>query len=477
AKMVPGLERAPDGRHYPTDGVGSSLAYGLEDAIRNVGADPTLASYQSWVAANPRRVLVGALFGQGIGHLDVGTTTEMDRPQHTWTLAFGVPGGGAYVVESKRDFDTGAIANWDSGEARIRGNNGVIPMDVHNLLPERPITLAQAQRFLRGAWGPAVVGREGYDPSQVWWGYPILSARFVLGGADSTDQRPQVTVYDGALQELGIARGKYWPSRAPGSDPGRWDRLLIGVDSGILSVGWSSSTWYNYEVPARAVDSLVHPSSPLASGGGAPAALADRLPLAGWAATSAFVLFLFAYFYPFLKFTGTGLLGAFPGYAKLHKSDLLNNKVREQMLQLIKADPGITPPQLQAHVQAGWSTVVYHLGVLEKNQLVSSLIDGRHKRFFPVGEIDHGKRGVVAALKNERTKQLYEIVLEEPGVIQKELIRRLGISQPSTMWHVKRLEAVGLLGHDKQKREVHYFANPKETLVGGYDPKAAVEVA
>lgn len=168
---------------------------------------------------------------------------------------------------------------------------------------------------------------------------------------------------------------------------------------------------------------------------------------------------------------------ALPGYAKLHKAELLNNKIRDQLLQLIKADPGITPPQLQAVVQAGWSTIVYHLGVLEKNQVVSSLIDGRHKRFFPVGGVDHSKRGQVAALKNERTPQLYEIVLEQPGTIQKELIQRLGISQPSTMWHIKRLESAGLMGHDKQGRQVHYFAQPRENLVEAYDPKAAVEVA
>ncbi|HLE48064.1 MAG TPA: hypothetical protein VI818_07185 [Candidatus Thermoplasmatota archaeon] len=69
------------------------------------------------------------------------------------------------------------------------------------------------------------------------------------------------------------------------------------------------------------------------------------------------------------------------------------------------------------------------------------------------------------------------MVPENPGAIQKELVRRLGVTQVAMVWHAKRLEAVGLLGHDKQGRKVHYFANPRETMVDGYDAKAAVEVA
>jgi predicted transcriptional regulator len=117
------------------------------------------------------------------------------------------------------------------------------------------------------------------------------------------------------------------------------------------------------------------------------------------------------------------------------------------------------------------------LGVLEKNQLVSSLVDGRHRRFFPVGGVDWTKRGQVAALKNDRTRTIYELIADDPGIIQGDLAGRVGISVPAAIWHLKRLEDTGLVGREKKGRKVHYFANEAEYVPQPYDPGEAVEVA
>jgi predicted transcriptional regulator len=194
------------------------------------------------------------------------------------------------------------------------------------------------------------------------------------------------------------------------------------------------------------------------------------------ASTSLLAVFLLVYFLPALKFVGAKGLLLVPGYAKLRKQDLLDNQIRDQILQVIRNDPGVHTTDLAERVDAGWGTTVYHLGVLEKNGLVSSLIDGRYHRFFPVGTVDFSARGQLAVMKNLRTKSIYELIAHDPGIVQESLARSIGISAPAAIFHLKRLEEVGMVGRVRKGRKVHYYANEKP-IPRSPAPRDSMEVA
>lgn len=55
--------------------------------------------------------------------------------------------------------------------------------------------------------------------------------------------------------------------------------------------------------------------------------------------------------------------------------------------------------------------------------------------------------------------------------------RRIGLSDPSTIWHLRRLESAGLVGRDKLGRKGHYYAVGPGSATAPYDERAAIEVA
>ncbi|HEX9815906.1 MAG TPA: helix-turn-helix domain-containing protein, partial [Candidatus Thermoplasmatota archaeon] len=222
---------------------------------------------------------------------------------------------------------------------------------------------------------------------------------------------------------------------------------------------------------------------PLSASSSSPLQPAEKAspPVAAWlgvgegviVATSLLAAFLTLYFFPLLKETGVKVALAVTAYAKLHKKELLNNQYRDRITTLVRAEPGITPSEHQTALGGDFKTIVYHLRVLERNKMVSSLVDGRHRRFFPTEQVSWGERGRLAALRNTKTRELYSLLLEEPGLAPKEISQRIGLSRPTVYWHVDRLERVGLVAHDKEAGRARFYpSDPNFRLAGDEAPGA-----
>ncbi|MBI2078268.1 MAG: winged helix-turn-helix transcriptional regulator [Euryarchaeota archaeon] len=466
------MERSGAEARAPADGTGFRSQYPLSEAIAAVEQDQGMVGFRQWRTQNPDSALVGFYYEFGAHRAFCMLLDTTSHRTASWMFAYMSRNGQGYVVATNKDPTAGTVQNTDFGRARFWTPN-LTDVNPFPQLPANPITIAAAEKEWDGLNLRQASPAGG--PNRISWGYYAACGVGPPYGdrIEWTQKRAYIDPDEQRLNRIFVDQFTGMEAQAAQG----YDRtgLFINVTSGAMMglIGESFET-DKYEMPQAFIGKLTGP------GGPGPASPRDQsisgVPLAAAVTGTLLGIFLVAYFYPLVKFAGAQTMALLPGYAKLEKGELLNNKIREGLVQLIKADPGITPPELQAHLQVGWTTIVYHLHVLERNKLVSSLIDGRHKRFFPVGEINHGKRGLIAALKNSRTKQLYEHILGQPGVIQKELVAGLGVSLPSTLWHIERLEKAGLVGHDKHGRKVHYYANPIESLVDRYDPTSAVEV-
>jgi DNA-binding transcriptional ArsR family regulator len=427
----PEAERQPG--WYPVDGSSAPLAYPLAEAMSSVASDAKLTGYTAWRQTHPGSRLAGASYAV-VGNQAQGETWA-------WRLRFATPDGQAYDVSSERSQASRVTINRDLGATRVT------PFAIADLATQ-PITISAASR----AWG-AVAGPDmrTATPNVYSWG-------LIEAGAGIGELR---TLTIGLMQTAG---GEAQMSKLRMRVD---DGVMLGLDETQVSKGAGSGLnllkepYSNPETRPKTVPAGVQPPSITSS------AQASAPLVAG---------VLIVYFWPLLKFVGAQGLILAAGFARLDRSGLLKNKVREELMTLIRAEPGIHASDMARRVDAGWGTIVYHLHVMERNKLISSLVDGRHKRFFPVGEVDWSKRGQLAALRNPMTRSLYELIQEDPGVIQGSLAKAVGISVPSVIWHLKRLEDAGLVGRDKQGRKVHYYPNRVEDIPAPYDPDDAVEV-
>lgn len=423
----PDIERTSGSRQYPDEGTGRRLDYTLSQAIQDVNNDPTLVQFHQWQADNPKNVLAGA-------RLTRGSSYTADSSSLSWTLVYGVPSGSYYTVRAERVRNPVTL-----GTSTFTTNVGPTtgqPFDAVDF-PSNPVTFGAADAL----WYALAHSDYNTRPNYVVWG---LAERYY--GVSARDALRTLTfgyVGDGRSTltlntETGNIRSFY-------EERSKFDCACFTLASAKERPGIVPKTVPAGVSPPTVEAAVVTTSASLA-------------------------VFLAAYFLPLLQFA------LFAGFAKLRKEDILDNRLRDQILHLIKAEPGIHASDIARRVEAGWGTIVYHLSVLERNKLVSSLVDGRHKRFFPVGIVDFSRRGQLGVLRNETTKTIFEMIANDPGIIQGEVAGRSGLSVPAAIWHLKRLEDAGLVGRAKEGRRVHYFANKEEDVPVPYDERDAVEI-
>lgn len=156
--------------------------------------------------------------------------------------------------------------------------------------------------------------------------------------------------------------------------------------------------------------------------------------------------------------SGAGI-GLISGYARVHGQEVLEHPGRAEVYNLVKAEPGMHFNDLLHRLRFGQSTLNYHLRVLEKNDFVTRVKDGRYARFFDRqnGQYSSSRKDAVSTLRNDTTAAIAAHVLRNPGVVQKELSGQFGIAPSTVSWHMQRLCSRGLVDKERDHNHVRYY--------------------
>jgi DNA-binding transcriptional ArsR family regulator len=181
----------------------------------------------------------------------------------------------------------------------------------------------------------------------------------------------------------------------------------------------------------------------------------DWIPVAT-AGLGALLLVALAWAAAHAKAAGSlGLGGVLAGYARVSGQEVLEHPGRQEVYERVKAAPGINFVQLAQQVAFGSSTLNYHLRVLERNEYIASVKDGRYLRFFDrqAGTYSGAKKVQVSALRNVQTAAMARHIRDHPGVAQCDLAAAFGVTASTVNWHMTRLQSAGLV---ERQRDAHY---------------------
>lgn len=147
--------------------------------------------------------------------------------------------------------------------------------------------------------------------------------------------------------------------------------------------------------------------------------------------------------------------GLVAGYARVSGQEVLEHPGRQEVYERVKAFPGVSFVQLAQQVSFGASTLTYHLRVLEKNQYIASVRDGRYIRFFDrtAGTYSGDRKNAVSALRNTTSAAMARHIRDHPGVAQCELAQQFEVTASTVTWHINRLTSAGLV---QRQRDAHY---------------------
>lgn len=128
------------------------------------------------------------------------------------------------------------------------------------------------------------------------------------------------------------------------------------------------------------------------------------------------------------------------------------NEIRSEIYEIVVDEPGATASEVADELDIHLTTAIYHLDVLQDQERVEGLRQGRSTLYFE----NHRKYGrlekrVLTALRKDTPGRLLQIVAENPGIHCAEIARRMDLSRTSVKYHTDRLTDEDLL--DERRRD------------------------
>jgi len=144
-----------------------------------------------------------------------------------------------------------------------------------------------------------------------------------------------------------------------------------------------------------------------------------------------------------------------PLYTRIQKEDVLDQFVRGQIYGFIKTNPGVHYNQILRKVGVKNGTLSYHLGVLEKTELIQSRREGlKYRAFYPTGmNFPKAERFRLTDLQI----RIIGSIRNQPGMTQKEIARLLGQKPQTINYNIKVLGQAGLISVVKAGRKTRCF--------------------
>lgn len=144
-------------------------------------------------------------------------------------------------------------------------------------------------------------------------------------------------------------------------------------------------------------------------------------------------------------------------YSKLSKKDVLDHEIRGLIRGYIIANPGDHYSNIKRNLNLNNGTLAYHLRVLEKHGFIRSEIDGMYRRYYPTEVSVNQVRGNIT-----KQEEIFNKILERPGITVKDIARELGISRQIVNYHVKNLIRAQLVTWDRSDSITRFFPAQSE---------------
>lgn len=150
--------------------------------------------------------------------------------------------------------------------------------------------------------------------------------------------------------------------------------------------------------------------------------------------------------------------------------DALDHPRRERIYEAIKGSPGMNWSQLQRETGLSVGALMFHLDRLEEADVVSRKDSprGNEVLLFTKEDEDLWRDPRVRVLfGNESTRQVAEILTENPGSIAGDIADELGVTPEAVRYHLSKLEEEELVDRERDGRKVRY--DPSTELASWVD--------
>jgi predicted transcriptional regulator len=137
-----------------------------------------------------------------------------------------------------------------------------------------------------------------------------------------------------------------------------------------------------------------------------------------------------------------------------------------RVIRFIQDNPGCHLRQIKKELKLSLGTVQYHLDRLEKMGTLTSSRYGSYKCYFPCGVFRESQKDLLQILNHETTREILMFIIEQNNPTQTDIVNKVGISNASINWHIKKLISLKVIDELKEGKYKRYqiHSNPRYIL-------------
>jgi len=139
------------------------------------------------------------------------------------------------------------------------------------------------------------------------------------------------------------------------------------------------------------------------------------------------------------------------GRSYLSLADIFENENRLRIVTQILNNPGIHHNELQRSCDLQKGQLQWHLETLLKNNIIKKEKQGQYTIYFPITSSSEAINMYKSRLnKSKTTKNVFDIIIKNPGITSAEISRVLNLSRNSIKYHVDKLIEKQLIKLEKK---------------------------
>ena len=136
----------------------------------------------------------------------------------------------------------------------------------------------------------------------------------------------------------------------------------------------------------------------------------------------------------------------------MEKERVLDNFTRGKIYGYILGNPGTYYARIKEALDLNNGTIIYHLKMLEKSGYVYSYGDNRLKRYTP----DRNNMPTGNPQSKKLWTRIKKAINTKPGISQKEIAKKIGITTRKAHYHLMRMEKAGIVTCESAGRKRAY---------------------
>ena len=219
----------------------------------------------------------------------------------------------------------------------------------------------------------------------------------------------------------------------------RWEIDTLRWQDGQLSSRWDSTQDHRRSFNAPATQPTQTVGAGVQAFQAVPESELRPIEIAAAAAGIGILAGLLVWLWPFMKHAGLIM------FTRVRQDRILDHPVRSQLMAAISAEPGMHHQELVRVAGVGKGATEQHLRKLKGAGLVSVSGGKGYTCYFPKGAVDRRVMEAAPVLKAKAARAIVNYINGRPGARAAEIRTALGISASTLHYHMKRLEAVGVI--------------------------------